>query len=313
MSVFRNLKKVKNIFCNETQIKEVRANNQIVYRRDTIDSTYNYFVFSVEPMRGYTVTLENNRRGDTTEWDGLTDWGDGTIDNKLSHKYANDGTYVVITKWMISSNTETNQMFVACNNINRNITDVIDLFRACRYLVSIDMSRFKAKNVTDMQGMFYNCTSLRELNIKGWDTSSVTNMKDMFNNCGFVPNVSHLNVSNVTVMESMFYNCSIDGSQFKNWDISSAKDMDSMFYGSTITNCLDLSSWDVSDINSFNYMFSECTAKNHIDISYWDINDNASTYYMFANNSCGTCINVNHHVKHAGVSSSDWQRMIADN
>ena len=291
--------------------------NKIVYQRDEIDSTYNYFVF--DTSGGYTVTLKNHRAGDTTEWDGLTDWGDGTINSELTHTYTTDGAYIVKTKWMIndsfSGDTETKQMFIACNNINKNITDVTYLFSDCSYLRSVDMSRFRTKNITDMSYMFRGCSSLESVNMKGWNTSNVTNMKYMFYNCTkLTPEVSHFDVSNVTDMKGMFESCgAIDGSQFKNWDVSSVTNMVSMFYYSHTTNCLDLSGWDVSNVNNFSYMFNYCQANNGYDISYWNINDDASTYYMIRNTHCATCININHHVKHDGVPTADWERMIADN
>ena len=67
-----------------------------------IDPTYNYYVFDTSLDKdGTTVTLQNYRAEDETTWDGLTDWGDGTIDRSTSHTYANNGIYVVKTKCMI--------------------------------------------------------------------------------------------------------------------------------------------------------------------------------------------------------------------
>ena len=313
MGVLNNLKNIRNIYCNRKEIQMVQINNKIVYQSDEIDSTYNYFVFRAGITTSTTVELVNDRRGDTTEWDGLTDWGDGTIDSELTHRYtATDGHYIVKTKWMPSKSSSKYWMLVGCNNINKNITDVTGLFSGFNQLKSVDMSRFKTKKITDMSEMFSGCTSLETVNMKGWNTSNVTNMRRMFYNCEkLTPEASYLDVSKVIDMESMFYGCeNIDGSQFKNWDVSNATDMDAMFEATIITNCLDLSSWDVSDVTSMNYMFYGCKANDGIDISHWNINDDVGVTDMFTHTSCSTCNNVEHHVKHTGVPTADWNRMI---
>ena len=313
MGIFTNLKNIKNIFCNGSEIQTVYVNRQIVYQSDEIDSAYNYFVFQVSPTAGKTIELSDDRRGDTTSYDGLTDWGDGTIDSKMTHTYDNNGTYIVKTKWMLKKTSSVLQTLIACNNVNKNITDVTSLFSGCKYLRTVDMSRFKTNHITDMSFMFDGCTSLESVNMKGWNTAYVTNMSRMFYNCHkLIPQVSHFNVSRVTNMQSMFTYCeSIDGSQFKNWDVSSAINMALMFQGATITNCLDLYGWNVSSVDIFTSMFYGCKAKDGIDISYWNIKDTASVGNMFTNTVCSTCIEIEHHVTHVGVPTADWQRMKA--
>ncbi len=322
MGVLKNLKNIRSIYCNRKEIKMVQINNKIVYQSDEIDSTYNYFVFRIFPWGGdsATITLSKHRAGDETEWDGLTDWGDGTIDSESSHtytdlEYTTTHTFNIKTKWMInkgfSGDYATKNQLIACNNVNKNIADATYLFYGCSRLKSVDLTRFKAKNVTDMSYMFSGCTSLETVNMRGCNTSNVTNMKRMFYNCRkLVTEVSHLNVSKVTDMGSMFYGCeNIDGSQFKNWDVSNVTNMASMFYYSHTTNCLDLSGWDVSDVNSFSYMFYYCSANDGFDISGWNINNSAYVTSMFTHTSCSTCNNIEHHVKHTGVPTVDWNKM----
>ena len=322
-----NLKNIKKIYCNGVEISTVYSDYDVVYQNgksNVVDRNYNYFTFNtskigVEYGAPITITLSDDRAGDTTEWDGKTYWGDGTADYELSHTYEKHGTYTVKTKLMCSDD-KTRLVLVACKNVNRNITNVSHLFYGCESLISVDMSRFKTNNITDMSYMFYGCTALENLNMRGWDTSIVINMKYMFGACGKLKDlqISHFNVSNVTDMSYMFIGCGgIDGSHFKNWDVSNVVDMRAMFNGAKIVkNCLDLSGWNVSNVDDFISMFTSCYASDGIDISYWNIKDDATTSTMFYWVYCKGCEifdssihGIEDHIKHIGVSDDDWKRM----
>lgn len=327
MPVFNNLKKIKGIYHNNKKIKTVHYNNLLVYQDEyteddddiiiDVDTTYNYFVFDTSKVADTTtVTLQDYRAGDTTEYDGLTDWGDGIIDSELTHTYDTDGIYIVKTKYMINDrifNSDTQSfgdlntkiMLVTCYNINKNITNFKCLFEGCSSLMSLNLSNFNTENVTNMNSMFYGCSSLKKLNMTGWDTSNVTDMGGMFYGCSKLPliNVSHFNVSKVTKMNYMFVSCKVNGSHFKNWDISNATNLGGMFMDSIIINSLDLSSWDVSNVIDMTGMFCRCESEDYINVSNWDISDDAYTTQMFS----GVDIE---NVIHNGVSDEDWQKMI---
>lgn len=320
MGAIINLENIKSIYCNGVEISTVYLNNDTLYQNSIIiDPEYNYFTFDTSLSNSYYVKLANYRAGDTTEWNGYTNWGDGTIDKELSHWYSGEGIYTVKTKWMLnypnddsySIHGETSRKLVACDNININISDMTNIFRDCRYLKSVDLSRFNTMYKRDMNHMFYNCYSLEEANMEGWDTSNVTSMKNMFYKCKVLtPQVSHFNTSSVTDMSGMFAECgAIDGSQFSNWDVSNVMFMSSMFYYATVINNLDLAGWDVSNVSFFPNMFYYCKVNGHINISDWDIKSNSSIFDMFTGASCGTCSDIEHHVIHDGVPSEDWNRM----
>lgn len=75
------------------------------------DEAYNIFKFdtSLTP-EDKIVTLADNRRGDNTPWDYITDWGDGILDTNITHTYTNDGVYLVKTKYILdeSNNRDNN-------------------------------------------------------------------------------------------------------------------------------------------------------------------------------------------------------------
>lgn len=324
MSVIGNLKGIKKIYYRGKEIKYGHINGEMVFFKDGINPTYNYFVFDTSKYPGLgqvTVTLANYRAKDWTEWDRMTDWGDGTIDTKYSHTYETTGIYTVKTKWMICNNKSgtssvdesVRYTLVGCKNININVRDVTSLFRMCQNLEYVDMSNFRTNEITSMHGMFYGCIRLKELNITGWNTSNVTDMNTMFYNCKqLTPKVGHFDVSSVTDMYGMFNNCqNLDGSQFKNWKPIKIDNLGFMFSYAVITSgMLDLSGWNVSSANSFASMFYGCIAYEKINISGWSVKSDASLSSIFYNTRCDNyCKDLEHHVIHNNVPKATWERM----
>lgn len=285
-----NSNNIKSIYYGGDKIKTVYLGDTVVYQSDaiaiddSIDPSYNYYVFDIWPSSDYKyiVELDASRRGDTTEWSGRTNWGDGTIDDKLTHEYRGKGPFTVKTKWIFSDSSKSS--LIECKNINKNITHVREMFRGCNWLASVDLSNMNP-SITDLSYMFYDCERLT--------------------------NIYNINTSNITDMMYMFRNCfKLDGGQFKDWDVSNVTSMFCMFQFSALTSCLDLSSWNVSNTISLSYMFNGCRAPYGIDISNWVLNSSVTTYQIFQNTTCnGTCKNLEHHVVHNGVSDKHWQRM----
>ena len=100
----------------------------------------NYFIFEIDITEDNTVIqLKDDRRGDTTEWDNITYWGDGTSDTNTSHTY-NIGKYIIKSK-----------LFTHYDNSNRYVTNVFSI----------------NKNITDCYGnTFSNYNQLYGLNVK---------------------------------------------------------------------------------------------------------------------------------------------------
>ena len=112
--------------------------------------------------------------------------------------------------------TTCSKWFDGCNNLteiknmeNLNTsacTEMINMFRGCTLLTSLDVSNWDTSACTKMSYMFANCKSLTSLDVSHWDTSACTNMKHMFDWC-----------TSLT---------SLDAS---NWDTSKCEDMSYMF------------------------------------------------------------------------------------
>ena len=150
------------------------------------DNNINTFTLDVTE-ENTTFYLCSDRHGDNTIYDGLTDWGDGTVDYKLSHVYEQRGTYVIQTKYWF--NTETNSSSV-CKNItiyelNKCMTNYDYLF----YRIDIDRNKNIIENlnfevIKSIDNAFYECSGTT-LNIN-CDLSNINIINSIVNNCKFV-------------------------------------------------------------------------------------------------------------------------------
>lgn len=298
--------------------KKLLLNNELNIGDEELDPTYNYYVFNTSLASGTRITLQNYRAGDTTDWNGLTDWGDGCIDSLLTHKYAENGVYIVKTKYMINKGDEktgdsgdanTRSMLIACNNVNKNITIISCLFAncgnlvtvnlslidtskstsmyktfyGCYYLKSLDLSHFNTSNMTTMKYAFYDCISLHTLITKGWNTSKVIDMSNMFYNCPSGDAAADFDVSNVIDMSGMFWHSFIRRiDKFGKWNTSSAINMKNMFREVNSPD-IDFSDWDVSNVTNMSYMFASIDYR--ITVNGWNVSNVVDMSYMFADNS----------------------------
>ena len=289
------------------------------------DDEYNIFVFNVSGPVYTRVYLQNYRGGDETEWDGLTDWGDGTINAERTHEYANNGVYTVKTKWMINydtyRNSDTVKMLIKCLNVNKNITEFSHLFYKCENLKSISFDKNTTYNINTMDFMFSDCYNLKSIDLSNINTSKVTNMLCTFEGCKSLTSldISKLNTSNVTIMQAMFSRCSsltyINLSSLSTSFITSkVTDMSFMFNECTNLTTINLSGlrtsnvtdmqgmfqncqkleniYGIGNFNTYNVkntkvMFGYCISLTSLDLSHWDLTNANEMTGMFA-----TCNNL---------------------
>ena len=169
------------------------------------------------------------------------------------------------------------------------VTDMRATFGGCQKLQSIDVSKWNTSSATDMSFMFYLCRTLTTIDISKWDTSKVIKFNNIFDGCDnlqSVGNLSNLNLNNaidiafafnrcekiteldvsnwglrkIDSMYALFNNCpnlrEIHG--IENWNLSSARNMNSMFYGCKSLVSLNISGWDTSNVKFMNNMFGGC-------------------------------------------------------
>lgn len=172
----------------------------------------NILVFSV--TNGTTIVLQNDLRGDTSAVNISTDWGDGTLNNALSHTYDKAGVYQVTSKYnLIATDGTCDATSVSCLtsiiDLNENITDGSYMFYNCTNLTTVAEFDMMACIMTDMSHMFHGCSSLTAVYSGLWDPCYVTDMSYMFSDCVKLTTVitSTWDLSNLENAEYMFHNC----------------------------------------------------------------------------------------------------------
>ena len=201
------------------------------------------------------------------------------------------------------------------------VTNMSQMFRSCRRLTSLDVSRFDTSNVTDMEQMFFYCSSLTSLDVSKFDTSKVTNMYGMFSSCSKLTNldvsnfdtsqvtnigyifsecssltsldVSNFDISKATFIGGMFSGCnSLTNLDVSNFDTSNVTDMGSMFSGCSSLTSLDVSNFDTSQVTDIGSMFYYCSSLTSLDVSNFDTSNVTSMYQMFSGCSRLTSLDV---------------------
>ena len=151
----------------------------------------------------------------------IDDWGTVPTFNTLSDNFLKN-----------KSNIKSIKKFKGLDT--SNVTDMINMFKGCQSLTSLDLSNLKTSNVNNMHDMFANCSSLTSLDLSSFDTSNVNNMNSMFNGCSSLTSLdlSNFNTSNVTDMHFMFSNCSsLKSLDISNFNTSKVTNMSNMFSG----------------------------------------------------------------------------------
>lgn len=283
MTVFNNLKNIKSIYHNNKEIVAVYAGGKMVYKKDNnggntgseIDPTYNYFVFD-------TSLFDGNSSNKTTEiklfeyydfnWGtitydyGLTDWGDGTIDSESSHTYANEGVYIVKTRYRLMIDYTlapiAKNMLVNCLGLSNDIDTKRYYFAHSPNLKTIDASTFDMRNVKTLSHMFYNCTSLVSADLSNWSLDSL----------GLADTNAYWYEVGDRCTSGMFRNCtSLTSLNLSGWNIKYPGyiyNTEYMFYGCTSLKSLNLSNCSDSIINLFVPLLP--TRENNDGIIYVD-------------------------------------------
>ena len=211
---------IRDIYLGNSKVDSVFLGDVLVYGNLANDpeDTYNKFVFDTsKAINGIqpVVTLQDYRAGDTTHWNGYTDWGDGTVNKELSHRYTTSGIYTVKTKYMINdsegnNDNYTSRMFIRCDAINKNIRDLSYLFYECDNLTSINLSNLDKSLYYKAEYAFYKTSystdiTQYELDLSGLKLSgSVYNMFGYNNGIGTL-NLSGFDMTKATNTSYMFY------------------------------------------------------------------------------------------------------------
>ena len=217
--------------------------------------------------------------------------------------------------------TTSFRMFYDCKNLEKieniynfhteNVIYMVDMFKGCKKLVNLDVSKFDTSKVTNMSGMFsgcsvvneldvsgfdtskvtdihnmfYECTNLTKIDISGFETNIVTDMNNMFNGCKKVSalNVSGFDTSKVTDMRGMFMYCnSVQELDVSAFDTSKVTNMSCMFYECGLVKKLDVKAFDTENVTKMDCMFHGCKTLSTLDLSGFDTNKVVNMGWMFS-------------------------------
>lgn len=172
---------------SSTEIVRVYLGTTIVYE----SQKPHIFVFEVDA--GDQIVLQNDTRG---LYPAATNWGDGTIDNNLSHTYTTAGRYNVTTVYSLATSYGTGA--IPNSLIDPEIVDLdsnsIEAMRTVealqptyhrntvRSLVAVTQI---SPNINNINYMFYDCVYLRisDINISGLDLSKFNEAVAVFYGC----------------------------------------------------------------------------------------------------------------------------------
>lgn len=211
------------------------------------------------------------------------------------------------------------------------VAEMRAMFNTCSSLTELDLSAWDTSSLQSAFGMFNKCSKLKSLNLEGWDTSGINTMSSMFQLCENlteVKGIENFDTRNVTDLSFMFYQCpklkTLDLRNFdtskvtnfdhifchsaitlaggkdavKNWDTSSATNMNAMFY--QLQNpVLDVSHFDTSNVTVFSQMFEGCAMEEIIGLENFDTSNGITFHEMFWNA---------HKIKEVNLSSFDTRK-----
>ena len=165
----------------------------------------------------------------------------------------------ISTSNMFCEGTQIREIVGLENLITEYVTDMINMFKHCYELSSIDVSGFNTGNVTNMQEMFSNCRSLASIDVSNLDTRNVENMTNMFAWC---TSLKSLDVSNFITDKVTELRGFVGGTGLTSIDLSvfgrhhKQYNVIDIFYACDDLEYVDLSNWDLlsTDINSQAFM-----------------------------------------------------------
>ena len=225
-------------------------------------------------------------------------------------------------KYLNTANvTNMSRMFRDCKKLTSldlskfdtsNVKDMSYMFNNCQNLTSLDLSNFKTANVTNMYQMFYNCSNLTSLDLPSFNTANVTTMEQMFSGCSKLTNLdlSSFNTANVTTMKQMFSGCSgLTSLNLSSFNTAKVTNMYQMFYNCSNLTSLDLPSFNTANVTTMEQMFSGCSSLTSLDLSNYDNSKVTTMSEMFSGCSGLTSLNLSN-FKTANVT--EMYRMFFD-
>ena len=187
-------------------------------------------------------------------------WSSEEITSKITKVVINPtfAFFLPKTTFMWFDGMSNLKTITGITNLNTsNVSDMTDMFKGCRSLSSLDVSRFNTSKVESMEGLFSGCRSLSELDVSSFDTGMAGSMNAMFSGCS---NLSSIDVSG--------------------FNTSKVGDMNNMFWGCTKLTHIDVDKFDTSNLATMGWMFRSCSNVESLDLSKFDLDHSHYSYFM---------------------------------
>ena len=254
-------------------------------------------VFAIDVPAGTTITLYNDRRGDSSTLTANV-WGDGSSDSSMSHKYNTAGRYVISSKYAVmkpAARSETldstSAKYIFRHHMyNTNMNNLSHLFAGANCTsYCMEFLPSPKKSGTKCTGLFKNNYQLKSINLDGWITSNVTDVHELMHEC-----------RNMTE-----FNCD-------NWDLVNCDTFYGLCYQCENLTHFQPKGWVNTHNNvSFRYTFSHCKKMSIIDLSMCRTEKVYDMAFAFRNTSVLQSLNLSNWAM-VTSSSIDTERMFTD-
>ena len=200
--------------------------------------------------------------------------------------------------------TDMSQMFEACRSLREidlshfnteKVKKMSLMFAFCSSLMSLDLSSFHTPQLLEMKEMFEGCEALTNLDMRNFNTEKIEDMSTLFLYCYALTNldISSFDTRNVTKMTGMFSQCyalkSLDLSHFNTEKVTS---MASMFSLCRNLQSLNLTGFNTLEVTDMSFMFFECNALPSLDLSSFNTQSVTDMHSMFSNCYCLTSLDL---------------------
>jgi len=201
--------------------------------------------------------------------------------------------------------TDMSNMFAACESLTSlnlvssgeywdvsNVTRMINMFRGCKKMRTINVANWDVRNTTTFINMFTACEALQGINLESWNNNwykDGINLDSMFSYCKKLTNINLRGLVNtkVTTMANMFESCdSITNFSWNswNWNVSKVTDMSSFLRGGeelrTVNLDLAQAGGEIIVTNLENF-YTSCRKLTNVSMNNWKANNLTAVHVMF--------------------------------
>jgi predicted ribosomally synthesized peptide with SipW-like signal peptide len=193
--------------------------------------------------------------------------------------------------------TTFRQMFYQCSSLKNldvsawdtgNVTDMYYMFYSCTGMTELDLRGLDMQNVETTKGMFCGAKNIQKVDATGWDLTGLLESSGMFVNCTGLKEIvgsGGWSMPNVVAVDSMIQSCdSLKTIDVTNWDLSSAKNLYSMFWNCDILESIQgCENWKLGSVDSMKSMFEKCVSLKDVNVGTWNIGSATDLAFMFFN------------------------------